>query len=318
MKNTILIKHHSSVQLAHLYEHLFLIKANELLNQRGLFKWVDFTLNGTTFEQGGVISVDFKTYNDMAADCLPDILKLRLEFDEPLIAKALMQIHAEELYELKAGSLAVIKKQLGVIDSMEWQSLDELKIWNAKGIKRTSYPLHLTRVESETPVTTKVSLELNQGFSDKDPLNLALFNIMARFILITATYDIAKETGSYSYQVYSQLSGKKVVVELLTASIFRSKSPDMQEIITYIQDTIQNMKHHGAFKRLEADLQGVSYYRNGPQAPDYEQILNDLGLVVGSKGWRMVDEEYIENVLKHVCIEVRRSQNILQAPLKND
>lgn len=317
MKNTILIKRHPSVQLAHLYEHLFLIKANELMNQRGFFKWVDYTLNGTTFDRGGVISVDFKAYNNAAADSLADILQIRIDDDEPLTIRSLMQIHAEEVYELKAGSLKAIRKQLRDIDSAEWQSLDALIVLNTKDVKRASMPLHLTKNESSPPITTKVALEFHQEPAADNLLSYALFTIVARVILLTATYNTAKETGSYSYQLYTQLSGKRVVAELLTADRFRAHKPSLEGIVKQIQDTVSTMRCHDVFRRLATDLRNTSYYDNGAQAPDYEQILNDLGLLVGTEGWKTVNEERIDDVLRQMSIRVGRSRNNLQAPLSD-
>jgi hypothetical protein len=314
MKTTILIKQHPSVQLAHLYEHLFSIKANELLNERGLFKWLDFTLNGTTYEQGGIISIDFKTYNAAANECLPLLSELHIECDESSINKALMQIHAEESYDLKKGSLNSIITELKTLDASRWQSIDEMGIIDSKDLKRSSIPLHLMKTESAQPITTKIALESDQNLHE-NPLLLALFTITARMILMTAVYTVAKTTGSYSYQIYTQDSGKKVVAEVLTAATFRSQTPDMQDSITQVQDTVRMMNTNSAFERLVTELQQTSYFRNGVQAPDYEQILMDTGILVGSEAWKGITPSDVDRVLAGTSVAVRRAKKQMHSPL---
>lgn len=315
MKNTVLLKHHPSVQLAHLYEHLFIMQANELLGQRGLFKWVDYTLNGTTYEQGGIIAVDFKSYNDDAESCLTDIQRIHLSFEESEVTKALMQLYAEEYYELKETNRESTVKQLHDIDATKWQSLDELGVLNTKDIKRKSSPLHLTNVEAKSPITTKVSLELNEKFADKNPLADAVFAIVARAILLTASYNIAKNTGSYSYSMYSQLSGKRILVDLFTSNSFRMQVPDLNEAVDEIKNTMNAMDRSGAFKRMANDLRNTSYDAGGATAPDYEQLLNDAGILVGGEGWKVVDLSLIQTVLSNIDIYIRRSKKSIRSAI---
>jgi len=317
MKNAILTKHHPSVQLAHLYEHLFVMRVNELLNQRGLFKWIDYTLNGTTYEQGGVITIDFRAYNDDAEAFLAEMMDIRLQFDESQITKALMQLHAEEYYEFNQASRESIVKSLKDIDEMQWQSLDELTVLDTKDLKRKNTPLHLTNVEARRPITTKVSLEFSEQYADADPLVKAMFNVVARAILMTATYNIAKNTGSYSYQMYTQLARRRVSVDIFTADIFRTQTPEFTEAIEEVKTTVYSMNQHGAFERLVKELQSTSYYENGAKAPDYEQLMNDAGILIGSKGWSLVNQELVESIFSNVYIDIRRSRKSARVPLVN-
>lgn len=312
MKNTILIKKHPSVQLAHLYEHLFLFQANELLNQRGFFKWVDFTLNGATYEQGGVIAVDFRPYNKETAALLDDIVKLQLNFDGDRLTRAIMQLHAEEYYELKSASLESLRKYLMTIDQTPWKTLDEVKVVDTRATKRRSMPLHLTNTDSSSPITTKLSLELNKGFADAYPLGVATFTVLARVILLTASYNVAKATGSYTFQMYSQHSGRKLVVDLVTATRFRTQAPELVQAVEVVRQTVSVMKNLDVFNRLVSDFQNTSYSHNGAQAPDYEKLLSDTGILVGAEGWKMIDESLIKNVLLNTSVIVRRGRQSAQ------
>lgn len=291
------------------------MQANEILGRQGFFKWVDYTLNGTTYEQGGVIAIDFKAYTSDAEVCFANIKAIHLDFEDSEVTKALMQLYAEEYYELKQTNRKSILKQLQNIDATQWQSLDELGVLNTKDIKRESAPLHLTNVEAKSPITTKVSLELNEKFANNNLLAKAVFAFVARAILLTASYNIAKNTGSYSHQMYFQLSGRRVVVDLLTADAFRTQAPDLNKAVEEIKNTVNAMDASGAFERMTNELRNTSYYNAGATAPDYEQLLNDAGILVGSEGWKMVDVSLIQTILSNTDISIRRSKNSVRSPL---
>ena len=315
MQNITLIKHHPSVQLAHLYEHLFLMDANELLNSRGLFKWLDFTLNGTTYEQGGIVAIEFKTYNEQAKKCIPDLRNIKPSFSESRVNKALMQLHAEEYYQLKTSNIEVITKELKAMDDMKWESLDELKVINTSSIQRKQAPLHATRQVDDQPITTTVSLEVDPQVVEADPLALAIFTIAARMILLTANYKIVTETGSYSWHLYAQLLGKRVSVDILTGARFRKYKPDLDQAGRIVQDAFGSMQRSEAFDRLVNELHNTSYDYGSSKAPDYEQLLTDTGILIGSKGWKSVDKDAIYKVLNGTSIFIKRSQRIVRVPL---
>jgi hypothetical protein len=315
MQNVTLIKHHSSVQLAHLYEHLFLMDANELLNGRGLFKWLDFTLNGTTYEQGGIVAIEFKTYNDQAKECIADLSNLKPNFSGLRVNKALMQLHAEEYYQLKASNIEVITKELKAMDDMKWESLDELKVIDTHSMQRKQAPLHATRQADDQPITTMVSLEVDPQVVEADPLALAIFTIASRMILLTANYKIVTKTGSYSWHLYAQLSGKRVSVDVLTAARFRKYKPDLEQTGKMVQDVFGGMHFSGAFDRLVNELHNTSYDNGALKAPDYEQLLNDTGILVGSEGWKSVTKDAIYKVLNYTDVVIKRGQRIVRVPL---
>src|SRR5690606_23107792 len=97
MKSVTLIKHHSSVQLAHLYEHLFAMQAKRLFLEKGLYKGLDYWISGKTFDQGGIVKVECDLYSAAAMRLEKSIREISLQIDNPpLIARALSQIVAEE------------------------------------------------------------------------------------------------------------------------------------------------------------------------------------------------------------------------------
>jgi hypothetical protein len=289
--------------------------ANEFLNSRGLFKWLDFTLNGTTYEQGGVVAIEFKTYNDKAKECIPDLQNIKPTFCESRVNKALMQLHAEEYYQLKTSSIEVIIKELKVMDDMKWESLDDLEVINTHSMQRKQSPIHSTRQADDQPITTVVSLEIDPRVVEADPLALAIFTIAARMILLTANYKIVTETGSYSWHLYAQLSGKRVSVDVLTAVRFRKYKPDLEQTGKTVQDTLRSMHRGEAFDRLVNEIHNTSYDYGSFKAPDYEQLLTDTGILIGSKAWKSVNKDTIYKVLNGTDVVIKRSQRIVRVPL---
>lgn len=283
MKNLVLIKQHSTVQLAHLYEHIFLSQVNKMLYDKGLFKWLDFSISGSTHEQGGVVVVDYQAYNEQAAEMIPVIKSFKTQINEQKVQTALQQIYAEEEYEVFISDQKKTLEELHSIASASWQDLDEIGAIDTRGLRRRAQPVYLTHDPAPQPTIVKISLELNQEFALDNRASVAVFATVARFILFSSAYNLATNTGSYNADIYSSNDGLRVTTELHfsgTPSLL-----DKESISSDILSSIEHIKKHGGIERLSKDLRSVSYLDNSHKAPDFERTLLESGVLLGSKGW---------------------------------
>src|SRR5690554_3606901 len=136
MKSITLIKRHPSVQLAHLYEHLFVMRAKDLFFKKGLYKGLDYWITGTTFEQGGLVKVSYDLYSDAAIALEEDIQKNLLDLEDTTqISRALSQIVAEEPLVLQITNKQRLLKELGKLDNKPWLIDDEVDAIDTKNIR---------------------------------------------------------------------------------------------------------------------------------------------------------------------------------------
>lgn len=315
MKNLILIKKHSAVQLAHVYEHLFLIQVNEYLYDRGLFKWLDFSINGTTYEEGGLVVVDYKAYSDHAVRVTDHLMNFKIEITEERVLKALLQLKAEEKYELIISSYEDLISELLNLEKTPWQDLDTFTAYDTKGVRRRANPVYLTHELTNRPRAVKVSLEIDSLYLNKDRAVIAVFNTIARFILFTATYRIAAESGSYQAEMYAQKAGQMITVDLHYSKA--AKIPDYRTLADEVKDVVAYIRSKGGLNRLAGDFSSVSYASMPNEAPDFERILRETQIILGSEGWsKYSSEDTLLNILEHTQIIVRSAGKNPQASSK--
>lgn len=314
MKNTILIKNHKSVQLAHLYEHLFLMQLNEWLYSKGLFKWIDYHLNGSTFEEGSIVTVDFKAYSSKAIELMNDIEKIRIPIDQDSITKALLQISAEEEYELCISDSQKLLKELMQLDENPWSHLDEVVFIDTKLNRRQASPIYLTDSKSKKPSVLKISLDFNNQHASNNRESVAVFNLLARMILMSSTYLIAKNTGSYQAEQFSEADGARLTTELHFSKL--TSFSDHNYCVEFIRDSFDYMKKNGMFDRVADYFDTISYQDNPHEAPNFELALADTKVLMGSKGWaQFSDVMKIDKILMNVDIVVRSPRKTTRSSL---
>ncbi len=286
MKNIVLIKQHPCVQLGHLYEHLFLRAVNEFFYRQGLYKALDYAAHGTTFEEGGVITVDIELYSDEAVAQTSAIEQLHIDFgdENKNVLLALYQIGAEEEWTVGITDGQKVLDELILLDQQRWQSIDELTVIDTRTIRRKNPPIYLTVDRQPKPRKLHVSLKHDK---ELNALQAALFNSVSRVLLLTVTNKIVEQYGFYAGELRGTPSPLSVTSELLVFPILW-KDIDIDEVLISAEKVLNQMITPTTIERIAHDVGVVDYLDHSRLAPDFERILNQTRVIVGAAGWNSI------------------------------
>lgn len=304
MKNIILIKQHSCVQLGHLYEHLFLRRVNDFFYDKHLFKSLDYAAHGTTFDEGGIIVVDIELYTDEAQKWLTQIEQLSIDLseDNENITIALLQITAEESDKLIITNKRKVVEELNVLNATPWRAIDDLDYIDSRTIRRKHTPIYLT----DQPQTKPRALTIT--FKPNTPLNgaqAALFNLIGRLFLFTVSDRVA-----YTYGLYvNAMHGNPDTSSVTSTLYLPSRQTDATNINEVAQSSREAMCHilsAGIIERFVQDMAKSNYLMHSQLAPNFERTLNEVRVLMGAKGWQQIaTEENILTLLKVGTIDAR-------------
>lgn len=313
MQRFTLIKQYSSVQLAHLYEHLFCNAAKSFLYQQGLFKYLDFNLYGTTYEQGGIVEIDVEIYTPYVRSAILSLDQLPVQLDNKSVHLALMQIIAEEghFFSDETYDYEAILKELAELDRVNWQQIDDFKALDTNTIRRRNDPLCLsnTPYRSRKLVTT---ISLDADIAKEHRTLLGLFRHATELILPTVADQLSIQLGYYAEgDIFKSRTAK---VDLLVAGT--EEDTNLEEYLDTLQDTIKFQIEKEAFSRLLESLQNLSHANNNPITWNTTDILKKTGVMIGAKGWQqLATHENLALLWPHMSIEVKLGRQKLTAKL---
>lgn len=307
-KNIILIKHSPSVQLGHLYEHLFVRSVNELLYKHGLFKSIDYSLEGTTFENG-IIRVSYEAYNNHSAKFLELIQNTRIDLGEnnSRIMTALFQMLAEENQQIGTSDIAAVTSELEKLDEANWENIDTITFLNANEFKNKKGVVYLSDQQADELQEVSVFIKINPESALKAELT-PLFVFLSRILLFTMGTQLSHEFGFYFTDLKTSQGGSKVEASLTATHEPHRIEFNETAIIETANNTITYMLENDLLNRVVDDLQKISYLNNSSMAPNESRFIEDTGFVIGSKGWKEIATlENLRAITNSLSIECKIS-----------
>ncbi len=314
MKSVILVKQHPCIQLAHLYEHLFMRAVNEFFYEKGLYKIIDYDARGITFDEGGIIIADIVLYNADSMVHASQLAELRIDFGDGNvnISKELMKILAEEPWQLYVADDAAVMSELHKLDEMQWQLIDDLEVIDSRTIRRKSAPMYLTDKHQTKPRILSITLKAG---GDLDSLSAGLFSLAARIALFTVSGKISYHYGLYDGELKNTVQKPSVKSELLVASMVAS-NVDAVQVVEFSLKVLNEMFDRKTCERIAKDLNTTNYANQSHVAPSYERILQQSGVLVGAKGWQQITWKDVHDVLNGATIEVKYGRTKEEVTLK--
>lgn len=308
MKSILLIKQHPTIQLGHLYEHLFMRRVNEYFYENRLFKYLDYYAQGTTYEQGGIITVDCELYSKDAKELGHHIKDLRMNFDEDNrnISTALYQIAAEESERLYISSKKEVLAELKRLDSESWKNIDEFTLLDTRGFRRKNKPIYLTTQRRPKSSILRISLKLDKKFLVDNRMLSPLFMIIGRIILFTIGNRIAAEHGAYA--------GSEICVKENSSTMFYdlfitkevSAMLSNEEIKSTSEKTVKYLLNKTTREHIVTQLASINYGKDPFVAPNVDRLFKESNLLIGSIGWREIATlKNVNDILNHILIEVK-------------
>lgn len=306
MKNIILIKQHPCIQLGHLYEHLFMRQVNRLFYNHGVFKHLDYSAHGKTFNQGGIISIEIELYTDLAFKFEEKIYNLSIDFGDNNrnISTEVARIIAEEHHKLYIQDSSKIIEALTLLDQSPWRHIDEINQLNTQNTRKQSNPLYLVDELSAKPHSLSATLSLNDSFAHKNPSLAPLFSVISRIILLSIGDAYSSHFGFYS----SHLTGKikpLTATHTLTVAPLSAKLVTIDQLILLSNEVTNYVLSSATIGRLVETLQLTDYRKEVLLAQNFETILEETGVLTGSAGWRTIaTRSNIEQVIAHTTLSL--------------
>lgn len=291
MKYFTIVKYHPCVQLAHAYEHLFVSTVTEYLYQHNRYKLLDYSLNGETYESG-VIVINGECYNNESEKLLNNIATMKADLGSGKsgylpVAQAISQIGAEEPNMLYISSPEEVIKELKKLNTKSWKNIDSVSLLpDTKAINEDVvdliYPTNqLSNVNSP--------LELNIEIKDQPMEICALWYELARFIGLSVGQKICHNFSTYFSGEHVNNDGATMTYTA-TFSVNRHSQPEisLEEVTLLSRKTINEIITPNVLMRFSTYLSSASYSHNPHFAPDISYTAHNLGVLIGSQGWKNI------------------------------
>ena len=291
MKYFTIVKYHPCVQLAHAYEHLFVSTITEYLYQHNRYKLLDYSLNGETYESG-IIVINGECYNNESEKLLNNIATMKADLGSEKsgylpVAQAISQIGAEEPNMLYIGNPERVIKELKKLNTKSWKNIDSVSLLPDtkaanEDIVDLIYPTNqLSNINSP--------LELNIEIKDQPLQICALWCELARFIGLSVGQRICHNFSTY---FSSEHINNDDTTMTYTATFSVNRHPqseiNLEEVALLSRKTINEIITPDVLMRFSTYLSSASYSHNPHFAPDISYAAQNLGVLIGSQGWKNI------------------------------
>lgn len=314
MKKLVLFKISKSIQLAHLYEHLFCAAIDRHFSSSKLYPYLDYFLEGTTY-YGGVIILELDLRSKAAEKIAFAVHKLQPQLDDRNISIATMQLIAEKQVLFKFRDLDSVRRALNVLQASPWQDIDSAEIIDTKQIAKKPNVFTAVRDLKAPATTLQVAILLTKQASKSHRMLLSLFRQLARMITLDLQHKLPDTYGLFSskadYRVVRQGEGLAA-----TFSIAHGRSVDIAHICKTVFMQVDSMRRDGAFKRLVQELLKTNYYLGADKAPNLHKNYDDTFMIFGSQGWRsLATDENSNKLLAATIVRVKSGRRVVEHPL---
>lgn len=281
--------------------------------EKELFKYIDYALHGTTYDNGGLIEIEIELYTPEAVRLRQELMLLKVSLSEKNLSSSVLQLLAEEPYYIYFGDSDRIKAELDALDKEPWQPIDAFNTYDAKLHRPKKQLMYYTNKKHPAPQRIITSLTLDRDFAKNHRELLPLFRHVCKLIVLTS-----QDILSIKYGLYT--NGISYKAQQVNAELTRDRSNPYQisaRVAADAQrDALSVLQASGAFERLASWLRSVSYADAPFGAPDTQENYEDTGLYIGSKGWQLLaTEENIVKLITHTALSVQVGRDKTSLPL---
>jgi hypothetical protein len=313
MKRVLLIKTSNEIQLAHLYEHLYLMAVVEFFKAHGLFDYLDYWFSGKTYH-GGFIYLNIHLYSPAAEQLAGELSGLNPSFEQEAIEGAAVQIVAEKQHRL-GGDLELLEVALADLHNQPWQTMNELTLLDARR-RRSRKVLWDTDAKVRTK-EMRCELVLDTEFARRRKDLLPLFDVVAHVLLDNLANEL---TDSYYYHMIGTASTytKQVAKRTHTFRGWLQSVPTLTDELEACKLYVADMVRRGVAGRIAHFLQ-TSDYEAGEAVstiPDELRLYEATGILVGAAGWHQIaTESNIADILRRTSLQLTYGRERQQARL---
>lgn len=310
MNRLILVKTFSPVDMAHLYEHLFYGKVSELFTNTGLYQYVDYSLVGKTL-QPGIVVIDIELYTADAIELSKTIPNIQIDVNEDAVFSAITQLMAEEERLPSNSNFSALKKELKKLDSIKWTKIDRLAlIQPAHLVSRNTkqiFSISNGKPQKSTDLTFAITLDL-KVLKEENNL-LPLFYELSRILIDNLNATLPYTLGCYSIgDEFKKTSTNISLINTFKVANTKSINITYDDILESAQNLVKDLKKLKVFERHLSSLQKLSYIDAPNLTPNFEDVYNSTGILIGSSGWKYIATiENFKLILNNIHYDVNFS-----------
>lgn len=312
MKRIVLIKTTNNPTLGHVYEHLYCQALFVYLSGLGLFYFVDYTLQGTTYENG-LIDIGIDLYSPSAEALDDKLTRLPMAIDEKALEIALAQVVAEERHNVWGVKATRLLTLLQHMHDRPWLTLDAVRVIHLPRRQIVGRDLYLTepRVRAQT---LHLDLVADVEWLQAHPDLIPLFDIVSHVILENIARELTAEFGYYREDNPSMHTRSSARSSQKLVAWIKYRKQLTNEMRT-ARAAMQRLLQRGLVEKISDYLGGLR--REQPHvAPDELAMFETTRALVGYRGWREIGTEAnICDVLEHTTLELRYGRERQQIPL---
>lgn len=263
----------------------------EYLYQHNRYKLLDYSLNGETYESG-VIVINGECYNNESEKLLNNIATMKADLGSEKsgylpVAQAISQIGAEEPNMLYIGNPERVIKELKKLNTKSWKNIDSVSLLpdtkaTNEDIVDLIYPTNqLSNINSP--------LELNIEIKDQPLQICALWCELARFIGLSVGQRICHNFSTYFSNEHIDNDGVTMTyTATFSVNRYSQSEIDLEEVALLSRKTINDVITPDVLMRFSTYLSSASYSHNPHFAPDISYTAHNLGVLIGSQGWKNI------------------------------
>lgn len=307
MKKLLLIKQINDIQAGHIYEHIFCTQLAEFFRSNSLYSYIDYEIDAKTY-YSGYVKLEVILYSKAALKHQKTIRTFSVVVDDDAIDGAVLKIMAEKQADLIITDSDKLLIDLQGYNSLTWSSLDSVDTMTNMFVNKDSYIQLFSRSPRQF-LTTRQSIVLNKEALAEHPRYVIypLFMVVSRFLMSNLQQIIADESFCYSYDDFVTIARDSIK----NTNLYRIDK--RQETALTIEKEVTEaflleLFGHSFIDTLETFLRSVSYKSPG-LAPDDDSISENVGVLVGAKGWLSIGtRNNILHVLRHTTIVFKLGQ----------
>lgn len=278
---------------------------NEFFYKQNIFRFLDYSATGNTYEEGGVVIIDIELYSKEAVKLQHEIKKLKISFgvENQNITQALFQLAAEEPNEIVITNKNKVLQELEMLDETPWQNIQDLETINTRAIRRSHIPIYLTSKKIPKPRELRFSLTLDTSISKSEPELTPLFALITKFLLQNILYFTGMEYGLYANQISNKRTG---AVGILLFTKKQASDVNIEKISSSVDLLVKRLLAAKTIDKLVSELGSIDYQSHYYMAPDYEKYLHDTDILIGQEGWkRIATRGNINLLIRSTTLEVK-------------
>ena len=149
-------------------------------------------------------------------------------------------------------------------------------------------------------------LHLDTEFANSHRELLPLFLQIAKVLAPTAQDALASNNGYYSGEMDLKFSKQHLYMKAdMQVAHANDDSVDIHEDLELSKKTFTHITASGSLRRLISELQNLSYTHTPDLSPNIQDVLNETGIYIGTKGWSAIaTNDNVTQLLTHMSIEI--------------